>query len=96
MNHECTRIDANKEERVHGKHERHGKNTVLPSVFFRAFRGQEKAKLFGKASPWERGRLARIRSTVASGTLLAFSILRACPKPAGCRRSHNALTETRR
>ncbi|CAD7852081.1 MAG: hypothetical protein, partial [Olavius algarvensis Gamma 1 endosymbiont] len=26
-------------------------------------------------------------STVASGVLLAFPILRACPKPAGCRRS---------
>ncbi len=35
-----TKADTNKEERVHGKHGRHEKNTVLPSVFFRAFRGQ--------------------------------------------------------
>ncbi|CAD7856155.1 MAG: hypothetical protein [Olavius algarvensis Gamma 1 endosymbiont] len=41
------------------------------------------AKLFREASPWERGRFARIgsaqQSAVASGTLLAFSILRGLP-----------------
>ncbi len=40
-----------------------------------------KAKPLGEASPWDRGRLARIRSAqqsaVASGVLLAFLILRA-------------------
>ena len=46
--------------------------------------------------PWDRGRFARIGSAVASGTLLAFSILRACPKPAGCRRSQRTGLPARR
>ncbi len=62
-----------------------------PDAVFSRSRGGLGSKPFGEVSPWDRGRLARIGSVqqnaVVSGTLLAFLILRACPKPAGCRRS---------